>query len=200
MSLTLYFVRHGEVHNPDQILYGRLPHFRLSDEGQRQAHAAAAALARQPLSAVYASPMLRAQQTAQAIAQPHGLPLLSDERLNEIHTPYQGRKLADLEPILFEVYEGNQPPYETLEAVRARLRAFIDDARQRHQGQTIAAVTHGDLVVLAFLLAVGYQGQDIGRTRLISLGLPERYPATACLLRLHLADDGRMSWHYERPY
>jgi broad specificity phosphatase PhoE len=200
MSLTLYFVRHGEVHNPDQILYGRLPHFRLSDEGQRQAQAAAAALAQQPLSAVYASPMLRAQQTAQAIAQPHGLPLLSDERLNEIYTPHQGRKLADLEPILFEVYEGNQPPYESLDAVRARLHAFIDDVHQRHQGQTIAAVTHGDLVVLAFLLAVGYEGQDIGRTRLISLGLPERYPATACLLRLHLADDDKLSWHYQRPY
>ncbi|MDW8171631.1 MAG: histidine phosphatase family protein [Anaerolineae bacterium] len=200
MTFTLYLIRHGEVHNPDHILYGRLPDFHLSAEGQRQAQSAALALAQQPLSAVYASPMLRAQQTAQIIAQPHRLALLTDERLNEVYTPHQGKKLADLEPILFEVYEGNQPPYETLDAIRARLRAFIEDMRQRHVGQTIAAVTHGDLVVLAFLMAVGYLGQDIGRTKLISLGLPERYPATASLLRLHYADDHTLTWHYQRPY
>ena len=200
MTFTLYFVRHGEVHNPDHILYGRLPNFHLSDEGERQAQSAASALAQQPLSAVYASPMLRAQQTAQIIARPHSLPLQTDERLNEIYTPHQGRKLAELEPILFEVYEGNQPPYETLDVIRARLYDFIDDMRQHHAGQTIAAVTHGDLVVLAFLMAVGYLGQDIGRTKLIGLGLPERYPATACLLRLHYANDGALTWHYQRPY
>jgi len=201
MALTLYFVRHGEVHNPDQILYGRLPDFQLNAKGKRQAQAAASHLSGHNISAVYTSPMLRAQQTAQIVARPHQLPLIVDDRLNEVFTPHEGQKLADLERISFEIYGGNQPPYETLNDIRTRLCAFIDDMRSRYRqgNQTIIAVTHGDLVVLAFLLAVNYPGQDIGRNKLVQLGLPERYPANACLFQLHYTDDNWRAWYYERP-
>ena len=60
-------MRHGEVHNPRAIFYGRMPRFRLSEAGRRQAEAAADYLAGAPLAAIYTSPLLRARQTAAII-------------------------------------------------------------------------------------------------------------------------------------
>ena len=61
----IHFVRHGEVHNPQKIYYGRLPGFPLSEEGRRQAQAAAHALRARPLAAIFSSPMQRARETAE---------------------------------------------------------------------------------------------------------------------------------------
>ncbi len=71
MQTTLYFVRHGHVYNPQQIIYARLPRFRLSDEGVQQAILAAAVLKDVHPAAIYTSPMLRARQTAGYIAREH---------------------------------------------------------------------------------------------------------------------------------
>ena len=57
----VHVLRHGEVHNPEGILYGRLPGYRLSDRGQAQAQAVADALADNDIVAVIASPLQRAQ-------------------------------------------------------------------------------------------------------------------------------------------
>ena len=61
---SIFFVRHGHVYNPQKILYGRLPGFRLSDLGREQAQAAAVALRDIPLAAAFSSPQLRTRQTA----------------------------------------------------------------------------------------------------------------------------------------
>ncbi|MGH3824365.1 MAG: histidine phosphatase family protein, partial [Pseudonocardiaceae bacterium] len=74
MSRTLvHLLRHGEVHNPEQILYGRLPGFQLSDVGVRQAERVAAYLGNHDVVHVVTSPLLRAQQTAALIATAHGV-------------------------------------------------------------------------------------------------------------------------------
>ncbi len=67
MPTTITFIRHGEVHNPQRILYGRLPRFALSEQGRAEAQAVAATLRDVPVATVYSSPLLRARQTAQAI-------------------------------------------------------------------------------------------------------------------------------------
>ena len=54
---TIYLMRHGHVHNPQNILYGRLPGFSLSEMGIGQAQAAGEWLADKPISAIYSSPM-----------------------------------------------------------------------------------------------------------------------------------------------
>ena len=73
MKTTVHVMRHGEVHNPDRILYGRKPGFYLSERGRAQAQAVADALADHDIVAVVASPLERAQQTAAPIAaQPSG--------------------------------------------------------------------------------------------------------------------------------
>ena len=74
MSRTVvHLLRHGEVHNPERILYGRLPGFGLSDLGVRQAEQVAAYLRDHDVVHVVSSPLLRAQQTAAPIAALHGL-------------------------------------------------------------------------------------------------------------------------------
>ncbi len=94
-SRTLvHLLRHGEVHNPDGILYGRLPGFRLSDTGQRQAKLVAEFLTDHDIRHVVASPLDRAQQTAAPIGAAHRLEVATDERLIEASNRFEGLKVA----------------------------------------------------------------------------------------------------------
>ena len=70
-STVVLVVRHTDVHNPNNLFYGRLPRFRLSALGQEQAERTAAYLAGTPITAIYSSPQLRARQTARVIARRH---------------------------------------------------------------------------------------------------------------------------------
>ncbi|MEQ0806404.1 histidine phosphatase family protein, partial [Mycobacterium tuberculosis] len=79
----VHVVRHGEVHNPTGILYGRLPGFHLSATGAAQAAAVADALADRDIVAVIASPLQRAQETAAPIAARHDLAVETDPDLIE---------------------------------------------------------------------------------------------------------------------
>lgn len=92
---VVHLLRHGHVHNPDKVLYGRLPEFRLSDAGQAMARAVADDLTARsvPVTRVVASPLLRAQQTAQPIADAYGLEIATDERLIEALNAYEGTVL-----------------------------------------------------------------------------------------------------------
>src|SRR5437588_6110299 len=84
-------VRHAHVHNPRDILYGRLPRFRLSTQGQRQAEETARFLAARPVAAIYTSPLLRARQTARILTHYHpSVGLKTSRRLLEVRTSYQG--------------------------------------------------------------------------------------------------------------
>src|SRR5438094_9831085 len=90
--ITLYLVRHTDVHNPRDVLYGRLPRFRLSDLGRKQAETTAQALAEEPIAAFYTSPRLRARQTTRILAMPHPDAVVHITRLlDEVLTAWQGR-------------------------------------------------------------------------------------------------------------
>jgi broad specificity phosphatase PhoE len=91
---VVHVLRHGEVHNPDKILYGRLPGFRLSDNGRRQAETVAKALADADLVAVLASPLQRAQETATPTATAHGLEIVTEDGLIEAGNRFEGRRVA----------------------------------------------------------------------------------------------------------
>jgi broad specificity phosphatase PhoE len=90
----VHVLRHGEVHNPKGILYGRLPGFRLSVKGQTQATAVANALAGHDITAVIASPLQRAQETAGPIAKAHGLDIATDDNLIEAGNEFEGLRVA----------------------------------------------------------------------------------------------------------
>src|SRR6476469_2116957 len=92
---TVHLVRHGEVDNPDRVLYGRLPGFKLSELGERQAAAAAQYLADEfDVGYLVSSPLERARQTAGPLSEALGLDTVIDERLIEASNHLQGRIVA----------------------------------------------------------------------------------------------------------
>ncbi|GAA1294125.1 histidine phosphatase family protein [Streptomyces javensis] len=88
---VVHVMRHGEVHNPEGVLYGRLPGYHLSDLGRQMADRVADHLADRDITHVVASPLERAQETAAPIAKTHGLDVASDERLIEAANVFQGK-------------------------------------------------------------------------------------------------------------
>jgi broad specificity phosphatase PhoE len=87
-------LRHGEVYNPNKILYGRLPGFHLSELGTQMAKAAAETLAEHDVTYVVASPLERAQETAAPIAAEFGLEVATDTRLIEAGNFFEGKNVS----------------------------------------------------------------------------------------------------------
>lgn len=92
--VTVHLLRHGEVDNPQRILYGRLPGYRLSDLGKAQAVAAAEFLAQRDIGYLVASPLQRALETAAPLAGLTGLETHTDDRLIEAGNALEGRAVA----------------------------------------------------------------------------------------------------------
>ena len=91
MSSTVHVIRHGEVENPEKILYGRQPGWRLSERGQEMAETVATWSKDLNLGALHVSPLQRAQETAAPIAKAHGLSITTDERLIEAANIFEGK-------------------------------------------------------------------------------------------------------------
>ncbi len=200
----IHLVRHGEVHNPDGVIYGRLPAFRLSERGREQAKAAGEALRDRPLAALFSSPQPRAQETAGFIQAGHnGLQIITDTRIDEIHSPYEGQPTSLFDTPDFDLYHDVQPPYELPPTLLARTRDFIAQMRIDYAGRQIAAVTHGDIVVFMFLFAQQVPIESREKYRLSEYGLPERYPATASISTFSYQTDDLDEvplYNYQRPY
>jgi broad specificity phosphatase PhoE len=90
----VHLLRHGEVRNPTGVLYGRLPGFHLSDRGRDQAETVAKALADADVTALLASPLERAQETAAPLAAVHGLDVVTDEGLVEADNRFEGKTVS----------------------------------------------------------------------------------------------------------
>ncbi|MFI9081301.1 histidine phosphatase family protein [Streptomyces sioyaensis] len=88
---VVHLMRHGEVHNPDGVLYGRRSGYHLSDLGRKMADRVAEHLAERDITHVVASPLERAQETAEPIAGARGLELATDERLIEAGNVFEGK-------------------------------------------------------------------------------------------------------------
>jgi broad specificity phosphatase PhoE len=90
----VHVMRHGEVYNPSKILYGRLPDFHLSELGKQMAKAAAEALSGRDVTHVVASPLDRAQETAEPIAGEFKLDIATDTRLIESANYFEGKRVS----------------------------------------------------------------------------------------------------------
>ena len=145
---TVHFLRHGEVFNPDRILYGRLPGFRLSDAGQQMAAAAALALRGRGVVEVVSSPLQRAQETARPIGAEFGLPVLTDDRLIEAGNVFEGaRALEDgawKAPQNWKHLRNPLAPSwgEPYREVAQRMLAAATDVRDRVVGHEAVCVSH----------------------------------------------------------
>ena len=91
MSSTVHVVRHGEVENPEKILYGRQPGWRLSTRGQEMAQVLGEWSKAIDLGALHVSPLQRAQETAAPIAKAHGIAITTDDRLIEAANIFEGK-------------------------------------------------------------------------------------------------------------
>ena len=149
MSRTVvHLLRHGEVHNPRGILYGRLPGFGLSDVGVGQAGKVAAHLADRDVVHVVASPLLRAQQTAQSVAARHGLELVTDEGLIEATNVFEGARVSAgdglRDPRLWPKLRNPFRPSwgEPYQQIADRMLAATYRARDRAAGHEAVCVSH----------------------------------------------------------
>jgi len=92
MAQTIHFVRHGEVHNPEKILYGLQPGWRLSDRGNEMAAVIGEWSAKLDLGSIHSSPLQRAQETVAPIIAKHKLSLTTDKNLIEASNIFEGKK------------------------------------------------------------------------------------------------------------
>ncbi len=178
---TIHFVRHGAVHNPQELFYGRLPHFGLSAKGLQQVDALLPFFAGRRIDAVCSSPLLRARQTASHIARACGIGRVSTSALlTEVRTPYDGWPLSRLGERHWDLYSGNPPPNEQPADVLLRVRRFVDKVLRHHAGEQVVAVSHGDPIVFLSLWANGYEA-SLHSKNLVEQGslLPVRFPANA---------------------
>jgi len=150
---VVHLVRHGEVHNPTKVLYGRLPGFRLSAAGEQQAGVVADYLtqpvAARDIAAVVASPLERAQQTAAPLAQGLDLPVETDHRLIESSNVFEGGVVEPGPGIIRHPasWKHLRNPFrpswgEPYADVAARVMAAVDDARGAHPGREVVLVSH----------------------------------------------------------
>lgn len=146
---VVHVLRHGEVHNPDKVLYGRLPGYRLSERGEEMAQAAADWLADKPLTHIASSPLERARQTAQPTATQHGLPVTGDERLIESANHFEGMVIGQGEgalwrPAHLRAYVNPFRPSwgEAYRQIADRMLAALHDARAAAAGHHALMVSH----------------------------------------------------------
>lgn len=146
-------VRHGEVHNPEHILYGRIPGYHLSELGHAMADAAAASLAGHPVAALYASPLQRAQESAEPWARRYGSAINTasidtDERLIEPYNWFEGRRFefpaALKHPSAWpRLVNPLRPSWgEPYTSVLARMLSAIEDAWAAADGGEVVMVSH----------------------------------------------------------
>jgi broad specificity phosphatase PhoE len=149
ISSSVHVVRHGEVHNPESILYGRQPGWRLSERGIAMAKAVADWSKELSLGAIHASPLERAQQTALPISLAHGLEIKSDDRLIEAANIFEGKPFGVGDGVLRQpsawrhLWNPWRPSWgEPYKDQIARMRAAIDDARRAANGKDALVVSH----------------------------------------------------------
>jgi broad specificity phosphatase PhoE len=149
MSTTVHVARHGEVENPEKILYGRQPGWRLSTRGQQMAETLGEWSKSIDVGALHVSPLQRAQETAAPIARAHGLEITTDERLIEAANVFEGKSFELGSGVLKHpsswrhLYNPWKPSWgEPYEEQINRMLAAIFAARKAANGKDAIVVSH----------------------------------------------------------
>jgi broad specificity phosphatase PhoE len=183
---TIYLIRHGHVQIQQDVYYGRLPGYRLSRAGEAQVQRVAGYLADKSLAVVYASPLLRARQSAAIILSRYDhqrRPHIS-RLLNETLSPYDGQPRTFMDTINWDDYSGSSLEFDQPLDIIARMFTFINQIRQRYPGQHVAAVSHGDPIAFFILWASGKPISRQGKLDFTQAGFPDPYPALASISAL----------------
>jgi probable phosphoglycerate mutase len=212
-SMTLVvLVRHGTTGTTGHKLPGRAPGLDLSDDGRQQAKAAAARVAglrgsdkgdkadKGPVPVLYASPLERAQQTAEPIAAALGCEIHTDEGLVDLDTgEWTGMELKDARKrkewatIQRHPSEFRFPAGESFLEMQARMVGTVDRLRAEHPGQLIVVVSHADPIRAFVTHAMGahldmFQRLMVSPCSVSAIAFTDEGPM---VLAVNATDDGR---------
>ena len=180
--IRILLIRHASNDMLGRVLYGRMPGVHLNTEGLRQAELLAQASKQQyTLDAVISSPLERALETAEPLAEAHRAPLVIDEGLNEINVgEWLGKSFGELNG--FEDWKRfnrrrstvHPPAGESMIEVQGRAWRSIEAIYERHgDGSTVALVTHGDIIRCLLMLLLGMPVDHIHRLEISPASLTE---------------------------
>ncbi len=148
-TTVVHVMRHGEVHNPTGVLYGRLPHFRLSPAGEEMARTTAGWFVGRDVTHLVASPLERAQQTAGPIAEVLGLPIATDDRLIEAGNDFEGKTFGVGDGAMrhpanwWRLRNPWRPSWgEPYRQIAARMVGAVATARDSARGHAAVLVSH----------------------------------------------------------
>ncbi|MCF6471017.1 histidine phosphatase family protein [Nonomuraea sp. MG754425] len=148
-TTVVHLLRHGEVHNPAGILYGRLPGYHLSETGRLMAETVAKAVGGRDIVKLYSSPLERALETAAPLADKLGLEATPDPRLIEAGNLLEGRTVGQGLGLLRDwrnyryFWNPLRPSWgEAYPAIVLRMKSIIDEARAAARGHEVVLVSH----------------------------------------------------------
>ncbi len=160
---TILFIRHGENEwTKTHKLAGRTAGVHLNEQGRCQARALGERLAKVKFDAIYASPLERTVETAQAIAKHHNLKVKKRADLLEVdYGKWTGKEIAKLaqkkswQTIQFYPSGAKFPGGETMYQMQTRFVQEVNNLVDKHPNQTIALVGHADLIKSALAHYLG---------------------------------------------
>lgn len=148
-NTTVHLLRHGEVFNPEGILYGRAPGFVLSDRGVAMAERVAERIGDRDITHIVASPLERAQQTAGPLAARRNVTITTDDRVLESTNIFEGKPFSVGDGVLRRpsawkyLWNPFKPSWgEPYKQVAARMWAAVEDARDAAEGHEALIVSH----------------------------------------------------------
>jgi broad specificity phosphatase PhoE len=149
VQTTVHLLRHGEVHNPTGVLYGRRPGYHLSELGHKMARRVADAVDGRDITHLVASPLERAQETAAPLSEARSLDVVTDARVIESTNVFEGQRFGVGDGILKHpegwrhLWNPFRPSWgEPYKAIVARMMAAVYDARDSARGHEAVVVSH----------------------------------------------------------
>ena len=150
METIVHLLRHGEVHNPEGVLYGRRDGFHLSDLGNRMALRVAETIGERDIVHLVSSPLERARETIAPLAAVRGLEPVIDQRVIESANKFEGISFRDggmtfvkRPSLLRHMYNPVKPSWgEPYDDIAARMMAAVHDARDAARGHEAVVVSH----------------------------------------------------------
>jgi len=153
---TIYFVRHGDYKNPDNIVPWRLPHFSLSDKGKKDINKDAEYFKNKNIEVIYSSPVLRAKQSAKILADKLNKKIIFSSLISEVFTPLQDKRLSYEEfnkkriyPFLTKFHIKNKG--ESINDIFLRVDKLIKKVLKKYKNKNIIFVYHGDPIMIYIL-------------------------------------------------
>jgi broad specificity phosphatase PhoE len=148
-TTIVHLLRHGEVHNPEGVLYGRRDGYHLSDLGQQMAQRVADTIGDRDITHLRSSPLERAQETAAPTAAALGLTPVIDPRVIESGNVFEGKRFGIGDNALkkpstwLHLWNPWRPSWgEPYKEVTARMLAAVQDAREAARGHEALIVSH----------------------------------------------------------